>query len=226
MRRPDSIYNGALDNALGVAVMLEAARELASHARPSRSARCCSSRSPPRRRACSAREWFARRPTVPRASLVANVNMDMPMLLTPTDDVVPIGIEHSSLQPLVQQAAKDVGVALSPDPFPEETVFVRSDQYAFIRAGIPAVYLMAGIAGVAARRRRAVQRCAASCATTTTSPATTCRSRSSTPMPRGWRGSTRASASASAMRRSGRRWNAGDFFGERFGTVTVSAPVQ
>jgi hypothetical protein len=49
----------------------------------------------------------------------------------------------------VAQAARDVGVTLSPDPFPEEVVFVRSDQYAFIRAGIPAVYLDGGV--VAAR---------------------------------------------------------------------------
>ena len=92
-------------------------------------------------------DWFAQRPTVPRDSLVANVNLDMPVLLTPTTDVVPIGIEHSTLQPLVAQAAKDVGVQLSPDPFPEEVVFVRSDQFSFIRAGIPAVYLDGGVVG-------------------------------------------------------------------------------
>jgi len=79
--------------------------------------------------------------------MIANVNMDMPVLLAPTRDVVPIGLEHSTLQPLVQQAAKEAGVELSPDPQPEETVFVRSDQYAFIRAGVPAVYLTGGYRG-------------------------------------------------------------------------------
>src|SRR3546814_3712824 len=73
--------------------------------------------------------------------MVANINMDMPVLMAPTSDVVPIGVEHSTLQTVLETAAKDVGVALSPDPFPEENVFVRSDQYAFIRAGVPAVYL-------------------------------------------------------------------------------------
>lgn len=139
----DAIYNGALDNALGVAVMLEAARELAAMpVQPKRSLLFVALTA--EEKGLLGAQWYARRPTVPRDSLVANINMDMPMLLTPTDDVVPVGLQHSSLQPLVQQAAKDIGVALSPDPFPEQSIFVRSDQYAFIRAGIPAVYLMAG----------------------------------------------------------------------------------
>ncbi|MGH8078528.1 MAG: M20/M25/M40 family metallo-hydrolase, partial [Lysobacter sp.] len=139
----DRIFNGALDNALGVAVMLEAARQLASMpVKPKRSLLFIALTA--EEKGLLGAEWYAHQPTVPRESLVANINMDMPMLLTPTDDVVPVGLEHSSLQPLVQRAAKDLGVALSPDPFPEQTTFVRSDQYAFIRAGIPAVYLMAG----------------------------------------------------------------------------------
>lgn len=139
----DTIYNGALDNALGVAVMLEAARALATMpVRPKRSLLFIAVTA--EEKGLLGAQWYARHPTVPLASLVANVNMDMPMLLTATDDVVPVGLQHSSLQPLVRQAARDVGVALSPDPFPEQSIFVRSDQYAFIRAGIPAVYLMGG----------------------------------------------------------------------------------
>src|SRR3546814_3010195 len=77
--------------------------------------------------------------------MVANINMDMPVLMAPTSDVVPIGVEHSTLKATLEAAAKDIGVTLSPDPFPEEAVFVRSDQYAFIRAGVPAVYLSGGV---------------------------------------------------------------------------------
>ena len=73
--------------------------------------------------------------------------MDMPVLTAPTTDVVPIGVAHSDLDAVLEQAASEIGVALSPDPFPEEVVFVRSDQYAFVRAGIPAVYLMGGVVG-------------------------------------------------------------------------------
>lgn len=145
----DSIYNGALDNALGVAVMLEAARELkAASGKPKRSLLFVALTA--EEKGLLGAEWFAARPTVARGSLVANINMDMPVLLAPSRDVVPIGIEHSTLKGMVETAAKEVGVALSPDPFPEEVVFVRSDQYAFIRAGILAVYLDGGVLAAAA----------------------------------------------------------------------------
>lgn len=142
----DAIYNGALDNALGIAVMLEAANRLTHEpARPQRSLLFVAVTA--EEKGLLGAAWYAQHPTVPRESMVANVNMDMPVLLTPTRDVVPIGLEHSTLQPLVQQAAKEAGVELSPDPAPQETVFVRSDQYAFIRAGVPAVYLTGGYRG-------------------------------------------------------------------------------
>lgn len=142
----DTIYNGALDNALGVAVMLEVANGLQQlPVKPRRSSLFI---------ALTAEEhgllgarWFTHRPTVPAAALVANINIDMPMLTAPTTDVVPIGIEHSTLRAVVEAAARDIGVQVSPDPFPEEVVFVRSDQYAFVRAGIPAVYLDGGVVG-------------------------------------------------------------------------------
>ncbi|WP_206861898.1 M28 family metallopeptidase [Lysobacter changpingensis] len=143
----DAIYNGALDNALGIAVMLEAANRLAHEATPTKRSLLFVAVTAEEKGLLGA-EWFARNPTVPVDSLVANVNMDMPMLLAPTSDVVPIGLEHSTLQPIVRQAAKEIGVSLSKDPAPEEVVFVRSDQYAFIRAGVPAVYLDGGYTGV------------------------------------------------------------------------------
>lgn len=143
----DRIYNGALDNALGVAVMLEAARELQrAPARPKRTLLFVALTA--EEKGLLGAEWFARHPTVPRGSLVANINMDMPVMTAPSRDVVPIGVEHSSLKGVLDAAAKEVGVALSPDPFPEEVVFVRSDQYAFVRAGIPAVYLDGGVVAV------------------------------------------------------------------------------
>lgn len=147
----DAIYNGALDNALGVSIMLEAARELArAKTAPKRSLLFAALTA--EEKGLLGAEWFAAHPPVPRAALVANINMDMPVLLAPSTDVVPIGVEHSSLQGILERAAKDVGVALSKDPFPEETVFVRSDQYAFIRAGIPAVYLDGGVVSADGKR--------------------------------------------------------------------------
>ncbi len=140
----DGIYNGAFDNALGTAVMLEAAGELvASGQAPRRSLLFIALTA--EERGLLGAEYFARNPTVPRESLVANINMDMPVFLAEVTDVVPIGIEHSTLEADVQAAAGELGIGLTPDPKPEEVVFVRSDQYAFVRQGIPAVYLDAGI---------------------------------------------------------------------------------
>jgi Zn-dependent M28 family amino/carboxypeptidase len=140
----DAVYNGAQDNAVGVATMLEAARLLAAaRARPKRSMLFI---------ALTAEEkgllgafHFVAQPTVPRESLVANVNMDMPLLLSDIADVIPVGIEHSTLDAVARRAVAAAGLTLTPDPMPEEVVFVRSDQYAFVRAGIPAVYLLAGV---------------------------------------------------------------------------------
>ncbi len=140
----DAVYSGALDNALGVAIMLEAARELAAAPAPKRSLLFVALTA--EEQGLLGAEWFARNPSVDGA-LVANINMDMPMLTAPTTDVVPVGVEHSTLDAVLEQAAGEIGVALSPDPFPEEVVFVRSDQYAFVRAGIPAIYLMGGVVG-------------------------------------------------------------------------------
>ena len=140
----DSIYNGAMDNALGVSIMLEAARQLSgATTRPKRSLLFIALTG--EEKGLLGAEWFATHPTVAKADLVANINMDMPVLLAPGKDVVPIGLEHSTLKTALDSAAKEIGVGLSADPFPEEVVFVRSDQYAFVRAGIPAVYLDGGV---------------------------------------------------------------------------------
>jgi len=90
-------------------------------------------------------DYYAKNPTVPKSSIVANINMDMPVVLTELLDVVTIGVDHSSLQKQVEQAATEIGFLLSPDPAPDEVVFVRSDQFAFVRQGIPAVYLDGGV---------------------------------------------------------------------------------
>ncbi|NYZ61428.1 M28 family metallopeptidase [Luteimonas deserti] len=141
----DTLYNGAIDNALGVAIMLEAARELRDgDAAPRRTVVFAALTG--EEQGLLGSTWLARYPTAAVGRAVANINIDMPVLTAPTRDVVAIGTEHSSLRDAVTRAAAEVGVEVSPDPFPEEVAFVRSDQYAFVRAGVPAVYLDAGVA--------------------------------------------------------------------------------
>ena len=140
----DRIVNGATDNALGSGILLEVARNLAGGTvKPRRSALFVLVTA--EEKGLLGAEYFAAFPTVPAESLVANVNMDMPVMMTELTDVIPFGVHHSSLQRVLERAAREVGVTLSPDPLPEESIFVRSDQYAFVRKGIPAVYLDAGI---------------------------------------------------------------------------------
>lgn len=136
----DTIYNGALDNASGVAVMLEAARLLAVNTpRPKRSILFIAVTA--EESGLLGSEYFAANPTVPKESLVANVNMDMPVLLYPSAGFVAFGAEHSTLGRVAQKAVEAEGLTLVPDPSPEEVFFVRSDQYSFVREGIPALYL-------------------------------------------------------------------------------------
>ena len=88
--------------------------------------------------------YFARNPPVPADRLVANVNIDMPYLGFPVADLVAFGAEHSTLYDAVRRATEDTGLALTPDPLPEEVRFVRSDQFSFVKEGIPAVALKPG----------------------------------------------------------------------------------
>ena len=139
----DKIHNGAYDNATGVAIMLETARALASLPVPPRRSILFLAVTAEEKGLLGS-EYFARNPTVPVDSIVANVNIDMPIMTFPFSDVVAFGAEHSSLEKIVRSAAESEGLTLSPDPFPEETIFIRSDQFSFIKEGIPAVLLSAG----------------------------------------------------------------------------------
>ncbi len=137
----DRIFNGAMDNASGTATMMEAATALV--------------KSPPKRSvlflATTAEEsgllgadYFSRQPTVDVKRLVADVNIDMPILTCDFGDVVAFGGDRSTLGSAVAMAAKAEKLGLSPDPQPEEAVFTRSDHYPFVRKGVPSVFLKTG----------------------------------------------------------------------------------
>jgi Zn-dependent M28 family amino/carboxypeptidase len=134
----DRLYNGAMDNASGIATLIEVARTLASSTpRPRRSILFA---------AVTAEEhgllgsrYFAGEPTVPRASIVANINMDMFLPLYPMKSVMVLGLDESDLGDRVRDVAKRLGLGVNPDPQPERNRFIRSDQYSFIRLGVPAL---------------------------------------------------------------------------------------
>ncbi|NML64866.1 M28 family peptidase [Hymenobacter sp. RP-2-7] len=139
----DSIFNGAHDNATGVASVLEISR-MYSKLRPK-----------PRRSVLFVlvtgeemgligSAYFARFPTVPAVALVADVNTDMPTIIAPLLSVVPLGADHSSLLGQVQTAARYLKLAIEPDPEPTQNRFIRSDQYSFVVRGVPALHLKYG----------------------------------------------------------------------------------
>ena len=139
----DSIYNGAYDNASGVGIMLEVAKAIASLSRPPRRSILFLAVTGEEKGMLGS-EYFTEYPTRPLGDLVANVNLDMFLMLHPFLDVVAFGAEHSSLQATVRRAAGELRLRVTPDPVPEETIFVRSDQYSFVKKGIPAVFLVGG----------------------------------------------------------------------------------
>lgn len=141
----DAIYNGALDNAAGIATMLEAAREfVTTGTRPRRSVLFIANTG--EERGLLGADYFAAHPTVPIQQIVAAVDLDMPLLLYDFTDVVAFGAEHSTVARTVASAAQGMGVAVSPDPMPEQSIFVRSDHYQFVRRGVPAILLFTGYA--------------------------------------------------------------------------------
>lgn len=141
----DRINNGALDNAAGIATMLEVARAASSAAVPPRRSIIFLASTAEERGLLGA-DYYARHPSVPIKDIVGNVDLDMPLLLYHFTDVTAFGSDHSTLGPIVGQAVAPMGIKLSPDPMPQESVFVRSDHYRFVKQGVPAVFLATGFA--------------------------------------------------------------------------------
>ena len=141
----DRINNGALDNGAGVATLIEVARAFATATeRPRRSILLVANTA--EEKGLLGAEYFAHYPTVPIERITAAIDLDMPMLLYDFTDVVAFGATHSSLEGVFEKAATAMNVKLSPDPMPEQAVFVRSDHYPMVKMGVPAVMLATGMA--------------------------------------------------------------------------------
>jgi Zn-dependent M28 family amino/carboxypeptidase len=138
----DSIYNGALDNASGVADLLAIAR--------------AASRAPAARRSLLfvfvtaeesgllGSEFFGQNPTVPAGSIVANINIDGGNLLGRVRDLRALGDTKSSLGPALAEQLRSMGMRISPEAHPERGGFYRSDHFSFAKVGIPSVSIGAG----------------------------------------------------------------------------------
>lgn len=139
----DSIYNGAHDNALGMGILLEMARALnASGVRAKRSIVFAAVTAGEKGLVGS--DYLAAHPPLPIEDMIANLNIDIPLSLTATTDLIARGDELSNLGATARRAAAAQGYRLSPDLAPEELGIIRSDQFSFIRHGIPSLVLQSG----------------------------------------------------------------------------------
>jgi Zn-dependent M28 family amino/carboxypeptidase len=138
----DSIYNGASDNASGVADVLAVARAAAQRPAPKRSLLfvfvTCEE--------CGllGSEWFAQHPTVPIGDIVANLNVDGGNVLGRTRDFRLLGDTKSTLGPRFAAMVAPRGWRVSPDDHPERGHFYRSDHFSFAKAGVPSASIGAG----------------------------------------------------------------------------------
>ena len=204
-----AVYNGALDNAAGVATMLEAAREFVASGKPNGRSILFIANTGEEKGLLGA-DYFAAHPTVPAGSITSVVDLDMPLPLYDFTDVIAFGADHSTVARTVAEAGRTMGIAVSPDPMPQETIFTRSDHYRFVRRGVPAILLMTGYAnGGEAVWKNFLAKVYHSPADNLSQPIE-------------WRSLARygmlnyriARALADAPERP--RWFAGDYFGDRF----------
>jgi hypothetical protein len=139
----DRIYNGAMDNASGTAAIIEVATEL--HERGVRAARSILFLAVTgEEKGELGSRYFAAHPTVPSGSIVANVNTDMFLPLFPLKILMVLGLDESDLGADVRAVAHDLDLAVQADPEPQRNRFIRSDQYSFIKAGVPALAMKVG----------------------------------------------------------------------------------
>src|SRR4051812_34977051 len=138
----DSIYNGAADNASGVAAVLAIAHAAAEGVKPRRSQLFVFVTAEESGLLGSA--YFGEHPTVPASEIVAALNMDVVTLAGKVRDLNVMGDDKSTLGPTLATMVKSQGIRLSPDAHPEAGHFYRSDHFSFAKAGIPAVSIGAG----------------------------------------------------------------------------------
>jgi peptidase M28-like protein len=155
--RGDSINNGAFDNATGVAALLEIAAAFAqAKERPRRSILFLAVTG--EEKGLQGSSYFAGHSTLPGMDVVADLNMDMYVMIGPLRQIIAYGAEHSTLAEEARLAVTRMGLQLVPDPSPEENIFVRSDQYSFVRHGVPAVFLVGHSGGEADEKLKAWRR--------------------------------------------------------------------
>jgi len=139
----DRIFNGAMDNASGVAALIEVARRLRASREPLARSVAFAAVTGEEAGQLGSR-YYVRRATDRGVRIVANVNSDMFLPLFPLERLIVFGLEESNLADAVRAAAAPLAITVQSDPEPLRNRFIRSDQYSFIRSGIPSLALKFG----------------------------------------------------------------------------------
>jgi hypothetical protein len=142
-KNDDTIYNGALDNASGTAMLLSIAQACAARAEAPRRTLLFAAVTAEESGLLGSR-WLAQNPPVPVHQIVANFNIDGVNIWGATKDIGLIGYGKSSLTALAQEVAQRRGREVVPDAHPELGLFYRSDHFSFARVGVPSAYFKAG----------------------------------------------------------------------------------
>lgn len=139
----DNIYNGAVDNATGIAGILAIAKACSALTiKPKRSILFIATTA--EEQGLLGAEYYAHHPLVPLKDTVANINLDSMNVLGQTSDVTPLGADRSTLGKFIEEVAKENNVTISPDARPEQGSFYRSDHFPLAKVGIPAVSFNSG----------------------------------------------------------------------------------
>jgi hypothetical protein len=139
----DNIYNGAMDNASGVAQILAIARAIkALPTAPRRSILVALVAA--EEQGLLGSKWYASHPTRPPGKIAANINYDGGNIWGHTHDVTFIGLGKSSIDDIVKMIAKEQGRVVKPDQFADRGYFYRSDQFSLAKIGVPAMYIDTG----------------------------------------------------------------------------------
>ena len=138
----DQIYNGAVDNATGVAGILELANFFSTE-ETDRSLLFLAVTA--EESGLLGSEYFAEYPPIELANIVAGYNFDGVLPVGKTNDVIVVGYGASDLEDLLEEELDKVGKYITPDPFPEKGFFYRSDHISFAKKGVPMLYADGGI---------------------------------------------------------------------------------
>lgn len=153
----DTIYNGAIDNATGIAGLLEIAAAFAQLEVPPRRSLLFLAVTAEEQGLLGSR-YYAENPIYPLEKTLAALNMDAMNIWGPTHDITVVGMGNSTLEDLLEKVAMDAGRVVRPDPEPEKGYFYRSDHFSFAKVGVPSLYCEPGVSYINRPKRWGLER--------------------------------------------------------------------